>query len=153
MRWWLERRDDTREDATFFTADEVGYGNFSAEFQRVSSDMARWKSNGTVVDLGIAELPKEIMNFTTEFPAGRLLFIEVEIRVQKGSGEAARSFGIELSDLFRKTPWAPWTIHAVGLVVLGPILGTRVGRWLRPVAGNGLISLKIQTVRLGSDHV
>jgi hypothetical protein len=139
MRWWLERRYDTREDATFFTADEVGYGNFSAEFQRVSSDMARWKSNGTVVDLGIAELPKKIIELHNRISRLVACYLIYRNGSKKQLGEAARSFGIELSDPVQENPLGYWIIYAVVLVVsvyIG-VFASAVGYDL--LAGNGLI--------------
>ena len=139
MRWWLDRRYDTREDATFFSADEVGYGNFLAEFQRVSSEMARWKSNGTVVDLGIAELPRKINELHNRISRLVACYLIYRNGSKKQLCGAARSFGIDLSDPVQENPLGYWIIYAVVLVtsVYIGVFASAVGYDL--LAGNGLI--------------
>jgi hypothetical protein len=139
MRWWLSRRYDTGEDAIFFSADEVGFGGFLAEFQRVSSEMARWKSNSTIVDLAIAELPKRINELHNRISRLVACYLIYRNGSKKQLCEGARSFGIELSDPVQENPLRYWIIYAVVLVasVYIGVFASAVGYDL--LAGYGVI--------------
>ena len=152
MRWWLDHRYDTREDATFFSADEVGYGNFLAEFQRVSSEMARWKSNGSVVDLGIAELPRKINELHNRISRLVACYLIYRNGSKKQLCGAARSFGIELSDPVQENPLGYWIIYAVVLVA-SVISKFHVGRWLRPARRQRADLRARSKPHSGVDHV
>jgi hypothetical protein len=139
MRWWLNRRHDIGEDTTFFSADEVGFGNFLTEFQRVSSEMARWKSNSTIVDLAIAELPKRISELHNRISRLTACYLIYRNGSKKQLCGAARSFGIDISDPVQENPLRYWIIYAVVLVVsvyIG-VFASAVGYDL--LAGYGLI--------------
>ena len=139
MMWWLSRRHDAGEDATFFSADEVGFDNLLVEFQRVSLEMERWKSK-PIVDLAIAELPKKINELRNRI--SRLIACYLIYRngsKQQLCGDA-HSFGIDLNDdPMQENPLRYWIIYAVVLIasVYIGVSASAVGYDL--LAGNGLI--------------
>ena len=116
MRWWLIQGHDSGEDATFFSEESFAFDRLLEEFQRVSSDMARWKSGDAAVDLGIAELPQKIKDLHKRISRLVACYLIYRNGSRQELCQAARNFGIDISYPVPENPLRYWIVYAVVLV-------------------------------------
>jgi hypothetical protein len=118
MRWWLIQGHETGEDAIFFSTESFAFVKLLDEFQRVSSDMEKWKSGGAVVDLAIAELPQKIKDLHKRISRLVACYLIYRHDSRKELCGAARNFGIDLSVPAPENPLRYWIVYAAVLVAL-----------------------------------
>jgi hypothetical protein len=116
MRWWLTQGHESGEDAIFFSTESFAFVKLLDEFQRVSSDMEKWKSGGAIVDLAIAELPQKIKDLHKRVSRLVACYLIYRHGSRKELCGAARNFGIDLSDPAPENPLRYWIVYAAVLV-------------------------------------
>lgn len=117
MRWWLAKGNQSGEDATFFSSESFGYFKLLEEFQRVSSDLVKWKSNSSVVDLEIIDLPQRIKDIYKKISRLVACYVIYRNGSRKELSEAAHKFGINLSFSEPDNSLRYWILYAAVLMV------------------------------------
>jgi hypothetical protein len=114
MKWWLTQGHEAGEDATFFTEESFGFDNLLDDFQRMSSDMEKWKS-GAAVDVMTTDLPKRIKGLHNRISRLIACYLIYRNGSKKELSAEAHMFGIDLSDAVPENPLSYWIIYATVL--------------------------------------
>jgi hypothetical protein len=114
MKWWLAKRLDRGEDATFFSEENLGVAKLLEDFQRTSLATERWKAGAR--DLAFEDLPQQIKQLRNKFSHLVACYLIYRNGSKKELCEATRDFGIDLADRAPENPLRYWIVYAVALV-------------------------------------
>lgn len=115
MKWWLTRRQDAGEDATFFSEESFGFNTLLEDFTQTSWGMGQWKSAAALV-LPAAELSAAVERLHNKF--SRLVACYLVYR--NGSREAlsaeASEFGIRIAPVACENPLRYSIVYVIALM-------------------------------------